>query len=68
MYKTNGEERYPDFKLYKMIARLVHNHIPLNVLRNKHFNKYIVNKKTMIKNIKDKNLKIMNIDDLPCYV
>ena len=43
MYKTNGEERYPDFKLYKMIARLVHNHIPLNVLRNKHFNKYIVN-------------------------
>ena len=51
-----------------MIARLVHNHIPLNVLRNKHFNKYIVNKKTMIKNIKDKNLKIMNIDDLPCYV
>lgn len=28
MYKKNGEERYPDFKLYKMIARTVHNHIP----------------------------------------
>ena len=28
MYKKNGEERYPDFKLYKMIARTVHNHVP----------------------------------------
>ena len=67
MYKMNGEERYPDFKLYKMIARLVHQHTPLNVLRNKHFNKYTVNKKTM-KNAKDKNIEVMNIDELPCYV
>ena len=67
MYKMNGEERYPDFKLYKMIARLVHQHTPLNVLRNKHFNKYTVNKKTM-KNSKDKNIEVMNIDELPCYV
>jgi len=28
LYKRNGEERYPDFKLYKMIARTVHRHIP----------------------------------------
>lgn len=28
MYKSSGEERYPGFKLYKMIARRVHNHIP----------------------------------------
>ena len=28
LYKKNGEERYPDFKLYKMIARIVHNHTP----------------------------------------
>ena len=26
MYKVNGQERYPEFKLYKMIARTVHNH------------------------------------------
>ena len=26
LYKKNGQERYPDFKLYKMIARTVHNH------------------------------------------
>ena len=65
MYKINGDERYPDFKLYKMIARLVHNHTPLNVLRNNHFNKYALNKKK-IKGLKD--ITIMNIDDLPCYV
>ena len=28
MYKSSGEERYPGFKLYKMIARRVHNHVP----------------------------------------
>lgn len=28
LYKKNGEERYPNFKLYKMIARTVHNHSP----------------------------------------
>ena len=28
LYKKNGDERYPDFKLYKMIARTVHKHTP----------------------------------------
>jgi hypothetical protein len=28
LYKKNGEERYPNFKLYKMIARTVHDHTP----------------------------------------
>jgi len=28
LYKKNGDERYPDFKLYKMIARNVNQHIP----------------------------------------
>ena len=36
LYKSNGEERYPEFKLYKMITRKVHKHIPSNVLKNKH--------------------------------
>ena len=31
LYKNNGEERYPDFKLYKMIARKVNNHIPIKL-------------------------------------
>jgi hypothetical protein len=34
LYKNNGVERYPDFKLYKMISRKVHSHVPINVLHN----------------------------------
>jgi hypothetical protein len=30
LYKKNGEERFPHFKLYKMIARTVHQHTPEN--------------------------------------
>ena len=30
LYKKNGQERYPHFKLYKMIARTVHQHTPEN--------------------------------------
>uniref|UniRef100_A0A6C0D2V8 Protein kinase domain-containing protein n=1 Tax=viral metagenome TaxID=1070528 RepID=A0A6C0D2V8_9ZZZZ len=40
LYKSNGEERYPDFKLYKMIARIVHNHIPEKQFEHACFNKY----------------------------
>lgn len=29
-YTANGTERYPGFKLYKMITRCVHNHVPRN--------------------------------------
>ena len=32
LYKKNGEERYPQFKLYKMIARTVHRHVPEHYL------------------------------------
>lgn len=30
LYKKNGQERFPNFKLYKMIARSVHQHTPEN--------------------------------------
>ena len=58
LYKTNGEERYPDFKLYKMIARTVNSHVPSDVIKYSYFDKYIVPKK------KIKSNKIMNIDIL----
>jgi len=73
LYKTNGEERYPDFKLYKMIARTVHNHVPLNVLQNVYFDRYIVNE-TDTKKIDKKKTRqseqiiMMDIDAIPCYV
>ena len=58
LYKNNGEERYPDFKLYKMIARTVHNHVPAKVIQNEYFNRYHISKKKINKQ------KIMNIDAL----
>jgi hypothetical protein len=64
LYKNNGEERYPDFKLYKMIARTVHNHVPLKVLQNVHFDKYVIDKKKIKKSV---STTIMDIDSMPCY-
>ena len=40
LYKNNGVDRYPDFKLYKMIARCVHNHTPQAQLERPEFNAY----------------------------
>lgn len=44
LYKKNGEERYPDFKLYKMIARTVHAHTPEAQLTKPIFKAYITKK------------------------
>jgi hypothetical protein len=40
LYKNNGVDRYPDFKLYKMIARCVHNHTPQAQLERPEFKAY----------------------------
>ena len=63
LYKNNGIERYPDFKLYKMIARYVHNHTPQAQLERKEFSKYIVSNKNI-----PKNETIINIDEFPSYI
>ena len=76
LYKSSGEERYPDFKLYKMISRSVHNHIPANEIHNPVFDPYKITLKKYKKHaalsakfLKDgKNTHIfMNVDTLPCY-
>ena len=58
LYKSNGEDKYPGFKLYKMISKLVHNHIPLDQVKHSCFDKYT---QSGVENIN--NYKI-NIDDL----
>jgi len=63
LYKNNGSERYPDFKLYKMIARLVHRHTPQAQLERKEFAQYQI----QISQV-EINEPIMNIDELPCLV
>jgi hypothetical protein len=45
LYNKNGEERYPDFKLYKMIARTVHNHLPEKQLDLPFFSQFLIKEK-----------------------
>jgi len=68
LYRKNGDERYPNFKLYKMIARTVHNHIPEEQLNYELFKLY------ELSNSENENYKnssyfneVMDIDALPVY-
>ena len=61
LYKKNGDERYPNFKLYKMIARTVHNNTPEDQLKKEIFKQYIY------KDIITPTQIIINIDELPEY-
>jgi len=63
LYKNNGVERYPDFKLYKMIARCVHNHTPVAQLERPEFSKFVCQKNNL-----PKGELIINIDELPSYI
>jgi hypothetical protein len=42
MYRRDGEERYPGFKLYKMIARNVHGHTPQEQLKFPIFSQFLM--------------------------
>ena len=68
LYKKNGEERYPNFKLYKMIARTVHNHRPDEQLNNELFKMYELSK-SEIENfsLSIEYNELMDIDTLPIY-
>jgi hypothetical protein len=43
MYRRDGEERYPGFKLYKMIARNAHAHTPQEQLKYPIFSQFAMN-------------------------
>jgi len=62
LYKTNGQERYPEFKLYKMIARCVHNHTPEAQLQRPEFKQFEF--KGKIKNTNN----LINIDNIPSFI
>lgn len=61
LYKNNGTDRYPDFKLYKMIARCVHNHIPQAQLERPEFDSFSKFKG-------DVPDDVINIDNIPSYM
>jgi len=62
LYKGNGVDRYPDFKLYKMIARCVHNHTPQAQLERPEFSTY-ANFKGDIP-----NGELIDIDNIPICI
>jgi hypothetical protein len=61
LYKKTGEERYPNFKLYKMISRTVHKHTPQAQLDHKMFSQYEKSDISAADNVID-------IDAIPSYV
>jgi hypothetical protein len=62
LYKRNHEERYPCFKLYKMIARTVHNHTPDLLLDTPDFTKYIYDGELPV-GVSKKDCYEINIDN-----
>lgn len=63
LYKKNGDERYPNFKLYKMIARNVHCKTPEEQLTVGIFKQFALDKDSEDEICGD----IIDIDTLPCY-
>lgn len=62
LYKSSGSERYPNFKLYKMIARTVHNHTPENQLKYDYFKSFVID------DLVESEVNVVNIDEIPSYV
>lgn len=56
LYKSNGDERYPNFKSYKMIARIVHAHTPEAQLEFPFFSQWVFEESEL------NNGPTMNID------
>ena len=79
LYKRNGEERYPQFKLYKMIARTVHNCVPKEELSKPIFQQFIYHplgskvlskgkknkKQSSLANVAEVSCEQMDIDEIP---
>jgi hypothetical protein len=62
LYKTNGAERYPEFKLYTMISRCVHKHTPHAQLERKEFSSYLVKRSDL-----PKKFTLVNVDEMPIF-
>ena len=63
LYRANGEDKYPGFKLYKMISKIVHNHIPVKQYEHECMSKYIIEEGELLN-----HADIMNIDELKSSV
>jgi hypothetical protein len=61
LYKANGDERYPNFKLYKMIARIVHKHTPEEQFKFPLLSQFEIAESDV------ENQIVINIDKIPSY-
>lgn len=66
LYKRDGEERYPNFKLYKMIARNVHGHCPQVQLERRLFGGFALSAKDAKKT--GDIIGLIDIDKIPSYM
>jgi len=66
LYKRSGEERYPNFKLYKMIARIVHHHTPQEQLNFPMFAQFLMSEAERCRFV-DGEPGMMNVDAIPKY-
>ena len=64
LYKDNGDERYPDFKLYKMIARRVNRHTPEAQLERPEFKAFVCGKNHSL----PKDARCVHVDNIETYV
>ena len=60
LYKRDGSERYPGFRLYKMISRTVHQHTPEEQLKQPYFSQFQVDSV-------EEGAVLMDIDAIPVY-
>lgn len=67
LYKSNGDERYPGFKLYKMITIKANDRCcPFTTIRSPYFQDFIVTNKKQLSKINKNNLFV--VEALPeCY-
>ena len=64
LYKSNGDDKYPGFKLYKMISRIVHKHIPEEQYNHKSMKKHIISELNFELCVKEDKHHYMDIDKI----
>ena len=64
LYKPNGDDKYPGFKLYKMISRIVHEHIPEKQYEHKVMMKYVISNSQTEHVLSDDECHFMDIDNI----
>jgi hypothetical protein len=69
LYKRDGSERYEGFKMYKMIARTVHNCVPEEQLKEDIFKEFRINtNKSKLDTNYFNDGHFMDIDAMPKYI